>query len=76
MVEPAGGETGEPHCLAEVYELLKAALLLYFILKSDRKKLTLPRNSVKQKIEEPIKLLTGFIFTPHYLNRLVYNLWR
>ena len=75
-MEPAGGETGEPHCLAEVYELPKAALLLYFILKSDRKKVTLQRNPVKQKIEEPIKLLKGFIFTPHYLNRLVYNLRR
>ncbi|MFC1676227.1 hypothetical protein ACFL3G_04075 [Planctomycetota bacterium] len=27
VVEPAGGETGEPHCLAEVQKLLKAALL-------------------------------------------------
>ncbi|MHC4486549.1 MAG: hypothetical protein ACYTBX_04250 [Planctomycetota bacterium] len=36
-MEPAGGETGEPHCLAEVYELPKAALLLCFILKAIEK---------------------------------------
>jgi hypothetical protein len=28
VVEPAGGETGEPRCLAEVHKLLKQ---LYFI---------------------------------------------
>jgi hypothetical protein len=30
VVEPAGGETGVPRCLAEVRKLLKAALLHYF----------------------------------------------
>jgi len=25
VVEPAGGETGEPHCLAEVYQLLRSS---------------------------------------------------
>jgi len=27
VVGPAGGETGGPHCLAEVYKLQKAAIL-------------------------------------------------
>ena len=26
MVGPAGGETGGPHCLAEVYKLLKSSI--------------------------------------------------
>jgi hypothetical protein len=30
VVGPAGGETGVPHCLAEVHKPLKAALFRYF----------------------------------------------
>jgi hypothetical protein len=30
VVEPAGGETGVPHCLAEVRKLPEAALYCYF----------------------------------------------
>jgi len=30
VVEPAGGETGVPRCLAEAYMLLYAAFLRYF----------------------------------------------
>jgi len=30
VVEPAGGETGEPHYLAEVHKLLKSSIIFIF----------------------------------------------
>jgi len=71
-VVPAGGETGGPHCLAEVYKLLKTAL--YF--KQQTKKTTLPENPVKRKIQELQKSSRG-LCPPHItLTRLVYTLWQ
>ncbi len=49
VVVPAGGETGGPRCLAEVRKLLKAAL--FHFLTHRLRKVTFPKQSVKQKIE-------------------------
>jgi len=56
VVVPAGGETGGPHCLAEVHKLLKTAL--YF--KQQTKKLTLLENPFKRKIQELKKPSRGY----------------
>jgi hypothetical protein len=44
VVEPAGGETGGPRCLAEVRKLLIAALFRRFSL-------TFSKEPVKQKLK-------------------------
>jgi len=62
VVGPAGGGTGEPRCLAEVRELLKAALLHYF--KRYAKKLTFSKNTVKYKK----KYFLGDIAPPYLPN--------
>jgi hypothetical protein len=43
-VVPAGGETGRPHCLAEVYKAVKTALYFRQIIKELKDN----GNSVKQ----------------------------
>jgi hypothetical protein len=59
VVGPAGGETGGPHCLAEVYKLLKTAL--YSIKHPE--KIIFPEKSVKRKIKEQRKKSKGLIST-------------
>jgi hypothetical protein len=68
VVGPAGGETGGPRCLAEVYKLLKAAYLPYFISKNNPKKVTPAGKSVKQKPKRAKKLSGGVISTPRLLS--------
>jgi hypothetical protein len=36
-VVPAGGETGRPHCLAEVYKAVKTALYFRQIIKEQKR---------------------------------------
>jgi hypothetical protein len=68
-VVPAGGETGRPHCLAEVYKAVKTALYFRQIIK-ERK---VNGNSAKQ-INNRIAN-KGFISTPHQTSLdLLYNL--
>ncbi|RKY20569.1 MAG: hypothetical protein DRP62_08505 [Planctomycetota bacterium] len=50
MVEPAGGETGVPRCLAEVRKLPTAALFHRF--KKQMENLTTSREIVKQNLEK------------------------
>ena len=60
---PAGGETGRPHCLAEVYKAVKTALYFKQIIKE----LKVNENSAKR-----INNRTGkqgvYFHTPSYLN--------
>jgi hypothetical protein len=50
VVGPAGGDTGGPHCLAEVYKPLRVSILH---LKEQKKRIMCLENPVKQKIKEP-----------------------
>jgi hypothetical protein len=45
VVGPAGGDTGGPHCLAEVYQPLKGVSILY--LKEQNKRIMRLKNPVK-----------------------------
>jgi hypothetical protein len=58
-VVPAGGETGRPHCLAEVYKAVKTALYFRQIIK-ERK---VNGNSAKRINNRTAN--KGFISTPH-----------
>jgi hypothetical protein len=49
VVEPAGGETGGPRCLAEVRKLLIAALFRRFSFQA--KTVTFSKEPVKQKLK-------------------------
>ena len=66
VVVPAGGETGGPHCLAEVYKLLKKQR---YILNTNRKNLRFQKIPSNEKYKS-YKIIKGFISTPNYLNTI------
>ncbi len=68
VVGPAGGETGGPHCLAEVRKLPKAAYIHY--LKEQGQK-TLSRINIKPKNERKHSLWKGFFPDPFSFQYLI-----
>jgi len=68
VVEPAGGETGGPHCLAEVYQPLRGASIHY--LKELNKQNIEFRNSCQTKNEKQGKIARCLLSTPHFINMI------
>jgi hypothetical protein len=63
-VGPAGGETGGPHCLAEVYQPLKG--YQFFIFKELTWKLMRLEKTVKQKNKRTEKFRKVYIIHPTF----------
>ena len=72
MVGPAGGETGVPHCLAEVRKLLKAALYRYF--KKQFAKSNLLNKACQRKNKNFLRELIPLIYSD--LTYLIYKFRR